>query len=83
MMVTKMPEVTESTPAPQNPAGKCQKDESSVNREIATLLLNLASRTQNSTASLQQTDLETEAMDLSKVNRWKLLENNLNSIIYF
>ena len=71
MMVTKMPEVTESTPAPQSEAGKCQKDESSVNREIATLLLNLASRTQSSnstvTATQQQRDFETEAMDLSKV----------------
>ena len=70
MMVTKMPQVTESTPAPQHQPGKCQKDESSVNREIATLLLNLASRTQNSalpTATQQQRDFETEAMDLSKV----------------
>ena len=65
MMVTKMPEVTESTPAPQSQAGKCQKDESSVNREIATLLLNLASRTQSGPQLHRET--ETEAMDLSKV----------------
>lgn len=37
------------------------KDDNSVNREIATLLLNLASRTTNNTTS------EPEAMDLSKV----------------
>ena len=72
MMVTKMPEVTESTPAPQNQTGKCQKDESSVNREIATLLLNLASRTQSgqsTTGQQLQREAETEAMDLSKVRK--------------
>ena len=72
MMVTKMPEVTESTPAPQSQAGKCQKDESSVNREIATLLLNLASRTQSgqpATGPQLHRETETEAMDLSKVKR--------------
>ena len=37
------------------------KDDNSVNREIATLLLNLASRTTSNTSS------EPEAMDLSKV----------------
>ena len=37
------------------------KDDNSVNREIATLLLNLASRTTNNTNN------EPEAMDLSKV----------------
>ena len=65
-----MPEVTESTPAPQSQAGKCQKDESSVNREIATLLLNLASRTQSgqqTTGPQLHRETETEAMDLSKV----------------
>ena len=69
MMVTKMP-VTESTPAPQSQTGKCQKDESSVNREIATLLLNLASRTQAgqpTTGPQLHRETEPEAMDLSKV----------------
>ena len=77
MMVTKMPEVTESTPAPQSQAGKCQKDESSVNREIATLLLNLASRTQSgqaqpTTGPQLHRETQPEAMDLSKVKRNKL-----------
>ena len=67
-----MPEVTESTPAPQSQAGKCQKDESSVNREIATLLLNLASRTQSgqpTTGPQLHRETQPEAMDLSKVKR--------------
>jgi len=59
---------------------KCQKskDENSVNREIATLLLNLASRTQNncnnsnfSNGENFKRDCETEAMDLSTYSRSK------------
>ena len=77
-----MPEVQDPFESQQN--AKCQKskDENSVNREIATLLLNLASRTQNSSSitpsSLKQMppstdsyskDFEPEAMDLSKYSK--------------
>jgi len=47
------------------------KDDNSVNREIATLLLNLASRTTNNTNN------EPEAMDLSKYSRAR---NNNSSV---
>ena len=66
---------------------KCQKskDENSVNREIATLLLNLASRTQNncnnsnfSNGENFKRDCETEAMDLSTVSIWYLTIENWN-----
>ena len=75
-----MPEVQDPFESQQN--AKCQKskDENSVNREIATLLLNLASRTQNPncTTSMKPTpsstdsyskDFEPEAMDLSKYSK--------------
>ena len=63
---------------PGDSRAKCQKskDENSVNREIATLLLNLASRTQapgpgadsaSSADHFKREIVETEAMDLSKV----------------
>ena len=58
---------------PGDSRAKCQKskDENSVNREIATLLLNLASRTQAGpgadSADHFKSEMETEAMDLSKV----------------
>ena len=60
-----MPEVRDSA-ASLHAAGKQRsaKEESAVNREIASLLLNLASRTQQPPA---QGTAETEAMDLSKV----------------
>jgi len=57
---------------PGDSRAKCQKskDENSVNREIATLLLNLASRTQAGpgadSADHFKSEMETEAMDLSK-----------------
>ena len=59
-----MPEVRDSA-ASLHAAGKQRsaKEESAVNREIASLLLNLASRTQQPPAQ----GVETEAMDLSKV----------------
>ena len=54
-------------------ASKCQKsyevkDESAANHEIATLLLNLASKTQNTPSAEKQEPVlntESEAMDLS------------------
>lgn len=59
---------------PGDTRAKCQKskEENSVNREIATLLLNLASRTQagpgaDHGADHFKSEMETEAMDLSKV----------------
>ena len=60
-----MPEVRD-TAASLHAAGKQRsaKEESAVNREIASLLLNLATRTQQPPA---QGTAETEAMDLSKV----------------
>ena len=72
-----MPEVQDPFESQQN--AKCQKskDENSVNREIATLLLNLASRTQNpssmkptpSSTESYSKDFEPEAMDLSKYSK--------------
>ena len=61
---------------PGDTRAKCQKskEENSVNREIATLLLNLASRTaadrpgaDHGGADHFKSEMETEAMDLSKV----------------
>ena len=68
---TEMPEMQGLEPGDSR--AKCQKskDENSVNREIATLLLNLASRTQAGpgadSADHFKSEMETEAMDLSKV----------------
>lgn len=73
-MVTKMPEIQESKIQDTSKfATKCQKsneikDETAVNREIATLLLNLASRTQNTAPKAKQdfgSNPDSEAMDLS------------------
>ena len=73
-----MPEVQASSESQHGAlaTSKCQKsrDENSVNREIATLLLNLASRTQNQSicnnngsTENDKKEFETEAMDLSTV----------------
>lgn len=73
-MVTKMPEIQDSKFQDTSKyATKCQKsneikDETAVNREIATLLLNLASRTQNTAPKAKQdvrSNPDSEAMDLS------------------
>lgn len=69
-----MPEMQQGL-EPGDTRAKCQKskEENSVNREIATLLLNLASRTQagpgaaDHAADHFKSEMETEAMDLTKV----------------
>ena len=70
-----MPEMQQGL-EPGDTRAKCQKskEENSVNREIATLLLNLASRTaadrpgaDHGGADHFKSEMETEAMDLSKV----------------
>jgi hypothetical protein len=66
-------------------ATKCQKtyeikDENAVNREIATLLLNLASRTQNPPPKAQQnidTNPDSEAMDLSNYTKSNGVSNSM------
>jgi len=74
-MVTKMPEIQDSKfQGTSKYVTKCQKsyeikDESAVNREIASLLLNLASKTQNTVPKVKKNIVvsqpDTEAMDLS------------------
>ena len=66
-------------------ATKCQKpneikDETAVNREIATLLLNLASRTQNTAPKAKQnivSNSDSEAMDLSNYAKSNGVPNSM------
>jgi len=68
-------------------ASKCQKsyevkDESAVNHEIATLLLNLASKTQNIPSAEKQesvSNMESEAMDLSTYAKAKGVTNSVKA----
>ena len=66
-----MPEMQPGEPGDTRAKCHKSKEENSVNREIATLLLNLASRTQAGpgadSADHFKSEMETEAMDLSKV----------------
>ena len=68
-----MPEMQPGEPGDTRAKCHKSKEENSVNREIATLLLNLASRTQagpgagDHAADHFKSEMETEAMDLTKV----------------